>query len=261
MVFFENNHPEEADYVYHEYLSDFDFGLHLHNHFEVVYVSEGELNIKIDNNIFIIPKGNICLIMPLQSHSFNTNTHSECQVCVFSSTFVSDFYEKYRRKSAENPVFYFENHANILDIIRDNKTNRYSLASCFYFIISLLVANTVFIDRNEKLFSFVKISLDYLENNYDKEPKISELAQRLNFDTHYCSFMFNITFEKNFMSMINEYRIAKAQELLATEKFNITEIALMCGYSCIRSFNRNYLKIIGQPPKLFKGLRDISSLL
>ena len=252
MIFFETNHPEEEDYVYHEYLTDFNFNLHFHSHFEIIYVSEGELNVRIDNNDFIIPKGNICLILPLQAHSFNTITHSICQVCVFSSTFAPDFYEKYRRKSAENPILCFESNANILDIISDKKTNRYMLASCFYFIISLFVNNTVFTDHNEKLLSFVKISIDYLDNNFDKEPKLCELAQKLNYDSHYCSFLFNKTFGKNFMSMINDYRIAKAQMMLKTGDLNITEVALICGYSCIRSFNRNYLKIVGVPPKCFK---------
>ena len=58
------------------------------------------------------------------------------------------------------------------------------------------------------------------------------------------------------MSIINDYRIEKAQALLKEGNLTITEIALSCGYSCIRSFNRNFLKICAIAPKLYKGLEQ-----
>jgi YesN/AraC family two-component response regulator len=249
MLYFETKHPYITDYVSLEQYTDFEFGLHLHKHFEIIHVSEGALNVRFDDRNFVINKDEMCFILPMQAHAFSTTSHSKCQVCVFSTSFAPDFYEKYRTKAAETPVFKFDTYENIPSYLENKKSDRYALASFFYGVISLFVNNSTFADRNEKLHSLIKISLDYLDKNFDKSPSITELADLLSYDPHYCSCLFNKTFDKNFATMVNEYRISKAQSLLSEGGRTITDVAIACGYNCMRSFNRNYLKIVGKTPK------------
>jgi YesN/AraC family two-component response regulator len=145
----------------------------------------------------------------------------------------------------------FNCYADFFDTLENKESNRYALQAGFYSVIALLVKNTEFKDRNEKLHSFIEASIDYLDKNFDKEPNISSLARMLGYDAHYCSCLFNKTYGKNFPTMINEYRIAKAQHLLQAGRLSMTEIAESCGFNCIRSFNRNFLKVTGCAPREF----------
>lgn len=252
MLYFETKHPNEPDYISNEFFTNFEFGLHLHPHFEIMFVSKGLLRAKIGDSSYDIPAGSMAFIMSMQPHSFTTPHTSQCHVCVFSNTFVPDFYEKYRNKIAIMPIIEFPALCDILKDIASKGTCRYALASHFYNIISMLIKNSKFTDRNERLDSFVEASLAYIDKYYDKEPSLCALASILSYDKQYCSRLFNKTFGKSFPTMVNEYRMFKAGKLLAMDDMTITRVALLCGFSCIRSFNRNFLKTYGCTPSELK---------
>lgn len=248
MLYFETKHPNEPDYISNERFTDFEFGLHLHPHFEIMYVSKGCLKARVGDRDFDIPAGSVCFIMSMQAHSFETPVQSECHVCVFSTSFLPDFNEKYRKKMPVNPVFDFSDGAQDLAALENPASNRYALVSVFYRVVARLVESAEFIDRNERLDTFIQKSLDFIAAEFDKEPTMGQLADSLGYDTHYCSRLFNRAFKKNFSSMVNEYRVLKARTMLSGGNITVTQAAASCGFSCIRSFNRNYLKITGTTP-------------
>ncbi|MBP8313173.1 helix-turn-helix domain-containing protein, partial [Clostridium neonatale] len=47
--------------------------------------------------------------------------------------------------------------------------------------------------------------------------------------------------------------ISYAIHLLKNTDLSITDISFSCGYSSIRSFNRNFLKIVNTTPKNYKN--------
>ena len=74
MIAYENHRSSSINYLYRQYDTDFEFGLHFHDSFEFVYVFEGEITITIEKEKYNIKSGEGLLILPNQIHSFN-NIH------------------------------------------------------------------------------------------------------------------------------------------------------------------------------------------
>lgn len=87
----------------------------------------------------------------------------------------------------------------------------------------------------------------YLNEHYDKELHVNEVAGRFHLSTSaFCHYIKKRT-GKNFTRLINELRIAKASRLLVNTDDSVIEIAYQCQYNNISYFNRT-----------FKTLRDMS---
>ncbi len=58
-----------------------------------------------------------------------------------------------------------------------------------------------------------------------------------------------------FGAFVNQYRIAYAEQLLLSTRLSVTEIAEACGFSTIRSFNREFLRSKTVSPSEFRKKR------
>ena len=83
------------------------------------------------------------------------------------------------------------------------------------------------------------------------------LAEKLEINTYHLSEVLNLSFEQNFYTFINFYRIDNAQKLLKTPAFKnykIEAIAYDSGFKSKASFNRVFKNITGKTPSEFKKL-------
>ena len=71
----------------------------------------------------------------------------------------------------------------------------------------------------------------------------------LNYATNYLNKVLGISF----VDFINQHRINYASYLLKNIGDSITDITYKCGYSSIRSFNRNFLKLTNATPKNYRN--------
>ena len=87
---------------------------------------------------------------------------------------------------------------------------------------------------------------------------LSTLAQMVNSNTKYVSWVINKNYGKNFKTYLNEYRIRTASQLLAdTEQFANTTIAAVAervGYKSPASFHQAFKKIYGMTPAAYVKL-------
>lgn len=60
----------------------------------------------------------------------------------------------------------------------------------------------------------------------------------------------------DFASFVNKYRIQFACELLKNSDEDVTQIAMKCGFSTIRNFNRVFKNEMGQTPKDYRSANN-----
>lgn len=60
----------------------------------------------------------------------------------------------------------------------------------------------------------------------------------------------------DFASFVNKYRIQFACELLKNSDEDVTQIAMKCGFSTIRNFNRVFKNETGQMPKDYRSANN-----
>ncbi len=99
--------------------------------------------------------------------------------------------------------------------------------------------------------------LNLLINNEEiyKNPnlKLSDVAGRLNILPHKLSQLLNDNMGKSFTIFINEFRVAKAKELIQSNKrIKLEALGYDCGFNSKSTFYSTFKKIVGTTPSKFK---------
>lgn len=102
---------------------------------------------------------------------------------------------------------------------------------------------------NNQIFNNI---LEYINRNYSIEMELNKCAKEFHTSPNHISRMFKKYLEKSFIAYINELRIRKARELLRDTELSIMEIADKVGYNNLNYFYKNFKKLTGVTPKMFK---------
>lgn len=87
----------------------------------------------------------------------------------------------------------------------------------------------------------------------DEDLSLPQLADCLGISPHQLSQFLNTRLNKNFKMYVNEYRIAKAKELLIQDRdAKVLAIALDVGFKSKSTFNAAFLKITGITPSEYR---------
>lgn len=99
----------------------------------------------------------------------------------------------------------------------------------------------------------VQMIMDFLNNNYERQVKVSEAAQFMNMsEPSFCRFLKKRT-GQSFISLLNNIRVGATSRLLVDEpNMTVSEIAFKCGFNNLSNFNRIFKKIKGHTPKDFR---------
>lgn len=85
----------------------------------------------------------------------------------------------------------------------------------------------------------------YIEQNYNSDINMEEMADYLNISRSYMSRYFKLKTGSNLIDYLNSIRINKALELLKDNSLKITEISYMVGIGSISTFNRLFKNFTG----------------
>lgn len=245
----------KREYAYHRREADLNTGLRFHSGYEFIYVYEGTVMLSVNGLDFAVNAGEAALMFPNVVHSWRTPTACDCNICVFSESYVPEFSKKHRVAMPEVPVFSLPHGDEVVESLRNAK-NDYMLKGIFYCLLSLAVGS-----QEVKEASVIAVSdrvLKYIEQNYSRDITLNDVALALNYQYNYLSSLINKIFKMSFSKLLNKYRIYTAQQMLRSAGGKITAVAMQCGYSSLRSFNRNFKKVTGQTPSEY--LADIGSV-
>ncbi|MBQ9481204.1 MAG: helix-turn-helix transcriptional regulator [Clostridia bacterium] len=251
MISYESERSLPSDYVYNQRDVNLTFADHMHTSFEFLCVYEGEIDLTVDGMTYTVSAGRAALILPNRVHSYRTKGFSRSYLCVFSVSYAYNFYLKTREKRALSPVFPFSDQAAV-DVLLSQK-DEYLLKSVFYKIIYLFNSGADYEERKIPGFDLVEKILLYAENNFRKDVTLKDLAKEFSYSYNYLSGVINGALGMNFNTLINAQRINLAAHLVKDTNATFTEIALNCGYSSIRSFNRNFKNFTGKSPGEYRA--------
>lgn len=93
---------------------------------------------------------------------------------------------------------------------------------------------------------------NYILENFDKQIKLSEVAEIVNMsETAFCRFVKKST-GKNFVNIVNEIRISHATRMLVDTTHSIIEICYVCGFNNLSNFNRIFKSAKNCTPREFR---------
>lgn len=250
MVFFEHHGVEEKESFQSFTSVNSSFPVHFHRAYELIIVNEGELAVTIDQQEYILHKNDAAFIFNNQVHGFKTMERSKITIIIFSPELIGHFFMNYKGYIPENNIFPI---SHVPDL--STMDSIYKQKSFLYEICSILVDHTGFIpvEPSTKTKVLHRILL-FVDKNYMDDCTLKTVAEQLKYDYAYLSKLFVSMTNMNFTEYLNHYRISQACYQLKNSQQSVGGIAINCGYTNLRSFNRNFKKITGRSPKSYREL-------
>lgn len=91
----------------------------------------------------------------------------------------------------------------------------------------------------------VKNALTYIEDNYMKKFKLSDVADKVYISQWYLSKLLNRHMGQNFSEILNHVRIQNAKKLLENPELRISDVAEQVGFLDVAHFSRVFKKLEG----------------
>lgn len=252
--------------------------MHWHREMEILYVSRGVMEVKIEGNSYIAEEGDILFISPNQLHGAVSYNNSPCAffAIVFDSFFIESHFsdliqQSYIDSIIESPSKHIMHATNELPNIADLRNyvvkiiDEFALKEPFFELslkaYLLLFFKNLYINK-EKLFRHdqytdsknelnsykcKKIVL-YLEENYKNRITLEEISAHIGFSKeHFCRF-FKKNFRMSFITYLNQMRVKKAEYLLLNTNLKVIDIALESGFEDSNYFTSIFKKETNMTP-------------
>lgn len=255
---------------------------HIHDYIEILYTLSGKFKILLNNKEYFFSEGDIVLINSNEIHNI-ISLHSglnkylviKFKPDMLYTTSQSFFEIKYvmpftLKESTHQKIFKKEDIADTIipQIIRGiyqeymEKNYGYELAiranilNLFLFILRRWKAKNIDLnihqDINKDIIARLNSALDYINSNYQEDITALDMANRCHLSFSYFSKIFKKIMKKNFKDYLNYVRISKAEKLLCSSSLNITEVAIMVGFSTSSYFIHQFKEYKGISPKQFR---------
>ena len=238
-MFYEFQHFGISEYVKKEYGKDFVFPSHLHHAFEFITVTDGTMDVLVDETKYSLQKDESLLIFPNQIHSL-LGKGSSHMLCIFSADLVKAYSTNVADKLPQSNFFVPDKQlTDALDKLAEDA----SLAEkkgLFYCLCAAFDKSAVYVSGKGKDKKLMHDIFRFVEDNYNKECSLKKLSAETGFSYSYLSRYFKKTTGISFNSYVNRYRIGNACYLLKNTDCTVLRCALDSGYDSLRSFNRNF---------------------
>jgi AraC-like DNA-binding protein len=177
----------------------------------------------------------------------------------------SDLYLDKACISIDSPILRYSNMTFIWECFSDMMKTKDSLKSKEIKLLSSLLklfsffidnapdTNTV-IEESTIKSSYIQIAIDYIQFNYNKKIKITDIADHIGIDSKYLCSLFKSTLAVSPYQYLLNIRFNKASELLKNENFSIADISRSVGYEDPLLFSKMFKKIKGMSPSEYRKL-------
>ena len=239
-----------------------NYGDHLHEYSEVVYVLDGEIESTVNGVTEIAKAGDFIIITPFQVHSTHTPDKCKIFICVISNDLIlsnlakSELFVGYRR-SVFTPPPYLASYLNEKFIKAATDYKAWHLEKDFRSlkasVCALFNEYTSVTEPAEKT-SHENILADvilYLNEHFRENITLKTVSKALGYAPGYISHCLETLPSMNFSTILNSLRVEYAKLLLTSGNYANVDVAYESGFSCERSFYRAFLKKTGTTPQKY----------
>ena len=254
-MFYEFRNIGDSEYMRIDTENNMNFPKHIHQSFEIMFVTDGTMDVTVDRRDYTLKKGDAIFIFPNQVHSLRSDK-SEHITFVFSPLLVNAYFSKIKDKIPASPVFGPDEYITKALYSLSADSSVILKKGVLYSVCAAFDKNTEYVPPDYKSRHFYEI-FSYIENNYTKECSLSEAAKQIGMNYSYVSRDFARLVGMSFNDYVNLMRLNMACHLLKNTEYSITECALESGFGSTHTFNRNFKERYGVTPyKYRKSQKD-----
>jgi AraC-like DNA-binding protein len=264
--------------------------MHSHDYLQICYVWKGTCIHSVYEQNCVAVKGDIFAILPSVPHTMESIESKEIELVQVD--FMPFFINESMREFSKIESFVDFAYIQPMIFLKDSMVPRLNLSSAGQSIVENLMHNMEReLDNREEGFNLaVKADLlkllvilgrefrdfmqhkkqedtvvyhrklffktiEYIDNNYNQEIKLEDMAKMSAMSPSYYSNIFKVIQGSNFVKYLNEVRIRNAVELLKITDMNISEVCFRVGFNNLGHFNKVFKEFIGVTPSSFRKIK------
>jgi len=239
---------------------------HVHNYYELHYLTKGTAEYALDGEIFHLQSGDYIFVQKELVHKTVCSTGSERLIICFADTFLdrrySDIYKEFGAfKFLPLPLSVKIEAQELLKKLEQEYTQKapYYLEMCSSLLQQLLLLfhRHICVSAKESHNkTIVQDAISYIEENYSTNLPLSLMAKRYAISPEHFSRTFKAVTGLGMKQYINHVRMNRAEELLETGTYSIMEIATLCGFNDSNYFSTIFKKVKGVSPCKYKKCKN-----
>lgn len=265
--------PYHVNYCGYEACSPgFAFGPHSRTSYLIHVVLSGTGTYQVGDKTYSISGGQIFLIYPGDTTTYKASRDDPWTYCwVGFSGHQSQFLTEQMGFSRGNHVITVPDTDPLRDCIFEMvNTHRLTYANELYRTSLLLRLFATIIENRPRTGAasdqhrpsdFAETAMSYIEKNFSRKIRISDLANYIGIDRSYLSKCFQAQYGTSPQEYLMRLRMNRAESMLRSSQESITAIAMACGYPDALAFTKMFKKRFGESPTEYRmenGFRPVS---
>lgn len=224
-----------------------------HSHGELLYVVSGSLNITIDGKNYLLREGQISVLFPYLTHSYQSAPEADVLFFLFDPSVIA-FTNTMLTKHPVSPIMDGKPYATmLLRAMELLKMQKFKTAAAYLnAVLGEFLEIAQLTDAPEIFGSTAVKILEYCSEHFFEPITLKSIADALFISQSYVSKIFSDKLRYSFREYINSLRINKAKNLLAESALPISEVMFSCGFNNQSSFNRVFQEFCGCTPREYK---------
>lgn len=260
-----------GQYFIHNVKHTFQFPVHWHDEFEIIYIKRGPLHVSIEGQDYLGHSGSLFLVNPRELHFMGSE---DLSVAYYTLLFPLEFISFQTMDDLESSLLLPLRSGQLL--LAHEITDIGLLNALYPFLDRMILCNQKYsplcqIETRILLLQFLsrlvedgsliapaapgsqtstqKELLAFINDRYTEKLSLHDLAKQFHLSEKYISRYFKEHFQLTFSSYVTHLRLTCAKKLLETTDLSVTEVALRSGFPNVSYFIR-----------VFKGSYGISPL-
>ncbi len=234
------------------------FPAHLHNEIELKCILSGEHYAHCNGKTYLLKPGGIFIACPNQIHGYTAASTSEAYVLIINPAMMGEIGHYLQENAPIVPVWEGEPGDPISQMLqlcyKEYKKNGeqeilYSQIQC---LLQMLCRELDFNAQPARGDGSIRRIMQFCAEHYKENISMKDLAENVFLSQSHISHIFSEKLKISFPDYINALRTAEAAKLLRRSDHTVSEVAVMSGFTTIRSFNRAFQKQYGVSPKEYR---------
>lgn len=233
---------------------------HLHEAIEIVYVTEGTIEMGVGQELYHMEKGDFGIIFPNVIHHYQAfDPGKNKTIYLFVEPSLLPAYTMQLQKfSPKVPIIKKDQvHPDIANTLKTlaqmEKRNTMLVQAYVQIILAHVFADMKMVDKHEiGSDDLIYNAVEYVAKNFRDPITLEQMASDLGVSKYTLSRMFAKTFHCNFSRYVNGVRLNHAASALEHSRESITNISYDCGFESQRTFNRVFKERYKLTPREYR---------
>ncbi|ETT40380.1 MULTISPECIES: AraC family transcriptional regulator [unclassified Paenibacillus] len=242
-----------------------NFLAHWHNDLEIVYCLEGSIRMGINSETRVLTAGDLAVCSSGDIHYYDSrNSESKLLMIIFNPSLIgypagwplnkrlmSPFLDQSQSASEQINPRLPAIMQELLEEHLEKPPHHEQLVTGLLHELCALILRQMPLDvvnphKDKRRITNMKIMqevLEYLDVHYMHPITLADAARHANMSLFYFSRFFKSISGMSYIAYLNSIRINQAERLLLGTDKSILDIALECGFTNIRTFNRVFKQV------------------